>query len=402
MHDEQREAAVQDRSQPARFEALDGWRGICALLVVLFHAPVAGIVHETAFFRHGYLFVDFFFVLSGFVIAHAFYDRLRGEQNFGRFFGLRLFRVYPLHLFMLALFVAFECLMLMTKGPSEAFVGGNSVVALAHNLLMSHSLGTVDTLGWNYPSWSISAELLAYGLFALMVIRAPRAMLPLMAVTIVGGLVVIALVEGTMDTTVRFGWLRCLAGFSLGAVLRLVIWPRAGGRVAVGGTAWTLAELACVLLVAVFVSELGGSVLSVAAPLVFAFAIYVFGHEGGAVSRLLKAGPIAFLGAISYSVYMTHAFVISRTENVATVLGERTGWPIFSAAADGKRLMGSTEWQSLTALAIILAGTIVMSAITWRLIERPGMAYGQKRLSRKPAPVSGHPADKPVADGSTP
>ncbi|MEO9789585.1 MAG: acyltransferase [Aurantimonas coralicida] len=402
MHDEQREAAVQDRSQPARFEALDGWRGICALLVVLFHAPVAGIVHETAFFRHGYLFVDFFFVLSGFVIAHAFYDRLRGEQNFGRFFGLRLFRVYPLHLFMLALFVAFECLMLVTRGPSEAFVGGNSVVALVHNLLMSHSFGTVDSLGWNYPSWSISAELLAYGLFALMVIRAPRAMLPLMAVTIVGGLVVIALVEGTMDTTVRFGWLRCLAGFSLGAVLRLVIWPRAGGRVAVGGTAWTLAELACVLLVVVFVSELGGSVLSVAAPLVFAFAIYVFGHEGGAVSRLLKAGPIAFLGAISYSVYMTHAFVISRTENVATVLGERTGWPIFSAAADGKRLMGSTEWQSLTALAIILAGTIVMSAITWRLIERPGMAYGQKRLSRKPAPVSGHPADKPVADGSTP
>lgn len=402
MHDEQREAAVQDRSQPARFEALDGWRGICALLVVLFHAPVAGIVHETAFFRHGYLFVDFFFVLSGFVIAHAFYDRLRGEQNFGRFFGLRLFRVYPLHLFMLALFVAFECLMLMTKGPSEAFVGGNSVVALAHNLLMSHSLGTVDTLGWNYPSWSISAELLAYGLFALLVIRAPRAMLPLMTVTIVAGLVVIALVEGTMDTTVRFGWLRCLAGFSLGAVLRLVIWPRAGGRVAVGGTAWTLAELACVLLVAVFVSELGGSVLSVAAPLVFAFAIYVFGHEGGALSRLLKAGPIAFLGAISYSVYMTHAFIISRAENVATVLGDRTGWPIFSAAADGKRLMGSTEWQSLTALAIILAGTIVMSAITWRLIERPGMAYGQKRLSRKPAPVSGRPADKPVADGSTP
>ncbi|MDE0924170.1 acyltransferase family protein [Aurantimonas coralicida] len=402
MHDEQREAAVQDRSQPARFEALDGWRGICALLVVLFHAPVAGIVHETAFFRHGYLFVDFFFVLSGFVIAHAFYDRLRGEQNFGRFFGLRLFRVYPLHLFMLALFVAFECLMLVTKGPLEAFVGGNSVVALAHNLLMSHSFGTVDTLGWNYPSWSISAELLAYGLFGLMVIRAPRAMLPLMAVTIVGGLIVIALVEGTMDTTVRFGWLRCLAGFSLGAVLRLVIWPRAGGRVAVGGTAWTLAELACVLLVAVFVSELGGSVLSVAAPLVFAFAIYVFGHEGGAVSRLLKAGPIAFLGAISYSVYMTHAFVISRAENVATVLGDRTGWPIFSAAADGKRLMGSTEWQSLTALAIILAGTLVMSAITWRLIERPGMAYGQKRLSRKPAPVSGHPADKPVADGSTP
>ena len=402
MHDEQREAAVQDRSQPARFEALDGWRGICALLVVLFHAPVAGIVHETAFFRHGYLFVDFFFVLSGFVIAHAFYDRLRGEQNFGRFFGLRLFRVYPLHLFMLALFVAFECLMLMTKGPSEAFVGGNSVVALAHNLLMSHSFGTVDSLGWNYPSWSISAELLAYGLFALLVIRAPRAMLPLMAVTIVAGLVVIALVEGTMDTTVRFGWLRCLAGFSLGAVLRLVIWPRAGGRVTVGGTAWTLAELACVLLVAVFVSELGGSVLSVAAPLVFAFAIYVFGHEGGAVSRLLKAGPIAFLGAISYSVYMTHAFVISRAENVATVLGDRTGWPIFSAAADGKRLMGSTEWQSLTALAIILAGTLVMSAITWRLIERPGMAYGQKRLSRKAAPVSGHPADKPVADGSTP
>ena len=69
-------ATVNVLSKPApaahrRFEALDSLRGVCAVLVVMFHMPVASHWRTWDFIQHAYLFVDYFFVLSGFVIAHA-------------------------------------------------------------------------------------------------------------------------------------------------------------------------------------------------------------------------------------------------------------------------------------------------------------------------------------------
>ncbi|NDV86151.1 acyltransferase family protein [Aurantimonas aggregata] len=384
MQDERGGFEGQLRPTASRFQALDGLRGICALLVVVFHAPVSGAVYESSFFRHGFLFVDFFFVLSGFVIAHAFHDSLAQKRNGFDFLRGRLFRVYPLHLFMLALFVGFELFLYVTRGPGEAFQGGNGPVALVHNLLMTHSFGVLDTMGWNYPSWSISAELLAYGFFALVVVTVPRALLPLMVLCIVSGIVVIGAAEGTIDTTVGYGWLRCLMGFSLGVIVRLVLWPRTDTAVPTDqGLVWTLAELAAVVMVAVFVTALGGTSLSLAAPFVFAFALYVFAHEGGLVSRLLRSKPATYLGLVSYSVYLTHAFVISRVENVATVVAGKTGWAIFSTGIDGKRLLGATEGQALLALGLIVMGTLVASALTWRFVERPGMALGRRLRERQ-------------------
>ena len=62
-----------------RFQVLDSWRGICALLVALFHFPTASAISQSAFIGSSYLFVDFFFVLSGFVIALNYGDRLAGD-----------------------------------------------------------------------------------------------------------------------------------------------------------------------------------------------------------------------------------------------------------------------------------------------------------------------------------
>ncbi|MCQ0990306.1 acyltransferase family protein [Jiella marina] len=391
--------AKQRSSGAGRFAALDGWRGICALLVVCLHAPVSGFIHESAFFRHGFLFVDFFFVLSGFVIAHAFHDSLAEKRNFGGFLLQRVFRVYPLHIAMLALFVAYEVAMLQLRGPDAAFQGGDSVSALVHNVLMTHSLGVLDSLGWNYPSWSISAELLAYTAFAAVVVFAPTFLIPLAAMTIAIGLVAIAFFDGTMDTTVHLGWLRCLAGFSVGVLIRRIAWEETTepGHERSSGL-WSVAECATVVMVAVFVTLLGGTVLSVAAPFVFGFAVYVFAHEGGGISQVLKSRPIAFLGAISYSVYMTHAFVISRTENVATILGPHIPWSVFSEAADGKRLLGANEGQALLAIGLIMAGTIVFSALTYRFVERPGIALGRRLAkSGNRTTTNGAPLQKQAA-----
>ncbi|RUT82360.1 acyltransferase, partial [Mesorhizobium sp. M7A.T.Ca.US.000.02.1.1] len=96
-----------------RFLVLDSWRGICALLVALFHFPTASTISQSAFIGSSYLFVDFFFVLSGFVIASSYGDRLNQPEQVARFALVRFGRIYPLHLLMLAAFAGFELLRLM-------------------------------------------------------------------------------------------------------------------------------------------------------------------------------------------------------------------------------------------------------------------------------------------------
>ena len=93
---------------PKRFEVLDSLRGICALLVATFHLNVMSHVFELALLRNGWMFVDFFFVLGGFVIMTAYGGgRVRTAGDGWRFLLRRLGRVWPLHLATLAVLVAF-------------------------------------------------------------------------------------------------------------------------------------------------------------------------------------------------------------------------------------------------------------------------------------------------------
>ena len=76
--------------------------------MALFHFPLAGPIGENAFVRGSFLFVDFFFVLSGFVIAHACTEKVGTGQGLAKFLVTRFGRLFPLHVFMLAAFVGFE------------------------------------------------------------------------------------------------------------------------------------------------------------------------------------------------------------------------------------------------------------------------------------------------------
>jgi peptidoglycan/LPS O-acetylase OafA/YrhL len=89
----------------ARFRALDGLRGVFALAVVTLHCNVYGYFYDLPIVRSAYLAVDFFFVLSGFVISHASMHRLGSFRALGTFVIRRFERVWPLHAVMLACFV---------------------------------------------------------------------------------------------------------------------------------------------------------------------------------------------------------------------------------------------------------------------------------------------------------
>ncbi|MCQ8875879.1 acyltransferase [Mesorhizobium sp. LMG17149] len=377
-----------------RFLVLDSWRGICALLVALFHFPTASTISQSAFIGSSYLFVDFFFVLSGFVIASSYGDRLNQPEQVARFALVRFGRIYPLHLLMLAAFAGFELLRLMLPqlhGTGAApFSGGFDLGSLLANLVLLQGVGFEDQLTWNAPSWSISAEFFAYLLFAGVVfVAGARAWIWFVAAAVTAPLFLLGFSTHHMDVSFDFGFIRCLYGFSLGALLA---WFQhdsiAGARQALVRSGprmdWTLAEIVMVTVIVLFVSLAGGNDFGIAAPLVFALALFLFAHEGGWISALLRTPFMLTLGALSYSIYMVHIFVQARMINVAGLVERKLGLGLMGDfMLRGQPATGfGAGWTGALAIVVMLAATIAASWITWRFVEMPAMAWF-RRLSKR-------------------
>ncbi|TPK23529.1 acyltransferase [Mesorhizobium sp. B2-5-9] len=377
-----------------RFRVLDSWRGICALLVALFHFPTASTISQSSFIGSSYLFVDFFFVLSGFVIASSYADRLGRTQEVCRFALVRFGRIYPLHLVMIAAFAAFELLRLVLPqlhGTGAApFTGGFDLRSLAANLLLLQGVGFEDRLTWNAPSWSISAEFFAYLLFAgVLFIAGARAWIWFVAAAVTAPLFLLGFSTHHMDVSYDLGFIRCLYGFSLGALLA---WFQhdsiAGARqvLAANGPrmSWTVAEIVMVVVIALFVSLAGDNDAGIAAPLVFALALFLFAHEGGWISALLRTPFMLTLGALSYSIYMVHIFVQARLINVAGLVERKLGLGLVGdIVLRGEPATGfGAGWTGTVAIVVMLLTTIGVSWITWRFVEMPAMAWF-RRLSKR-------------------
>ncbi|WP_109096820.1 acyltransferase [Azospirillum sp. TSH64] len=386
-----------------RFPVLDGWRGLCAVFVALFHFNASGHFYLVPFVRGSYLFVDFFFVLSGFVITHAYIHRLNSTADGRNFLVRRLGRVWPLHAATLIAFIPLEIVKaLAVSGETAAFTARFAPSSILSNLFLVHSLGIEDGLTWNIPSWSISAEFLAYVTFAALCLLARRTWLVTMsavALSAAGAFVVMGWSDQYIDTSFDFGYFRCLYGFFTGHVAyRLFQAARGAGlsRLSLrcptaGSPIAGLSEGLSLAAVIVFVATARGNALSYASPLLFGLVVWVFAFEGGVISRLLAMRPFQWLGARSYSVYMVHALVIALYEKAAVAMQRLSGQPMFiEQAADGAEdrliFFGATWMMDLLALAYL--GTVVaVASLTHRFVEIPGQSSFNALLlkRRKPA-----------------
>lgn len=380
-----------------RFSVLDSWRGICALLVALLHFPTSSVLSQNAFVESAYLFVDFFFVLSGFVIAGNYGRRLGERRQVARFVLVRFGRLYPLHLFVLGLFVAFEIVrvllpQLQGAGAPPPFTGENSFGNLLINLFLLQGAGVANELTWNGPSWSISSEFFAYLIFAGIVFVAGRRGWLVLGIMLLAGPFVLAFYSPTnMDATYHLGLVRCLYGFSAGALLAWFLHDTlveqksaaAGGANRLG---WTVAELCILGAIASFVVDFGGSAGGIAAPFLFAVALYIFAHEGGLVSTLLRGRFFLLLGTLSYSIYMLHIFVQGRMINVAglvdKVLGTDLVGPMTVHGSETIGIAPDRPWLGLAAVVLMVVATIVASWLTWRFVEMPAMAWFRRVAKR--------------------
>ena len=367
------------------------------MLVALLHFKVNSHLRELSFFQNSFLFVDFFFVLSGFVIAANYQQRLMQGFGLGRFMLLRFGRLYPLYGAMLLAFVGFEVLQVII--PSLGAMGDappfsaprQSFDTIFTNVFLLQSFGQYDFLTWNTPGWSIATEFWTYLLFGLIMVYQPRATASVACGLLVTSMLILALGSPHgMNSTYDFGMLRCVGGFGAGVIAH-ELWQRWCCRLTVSQAQGTALELGTLTLVVVFVALLGRSPVSFFAPVVFAISVLVFAAEAGRVSTLLRLKPFLLLGTLSYSIYLVHLFIETRMLNVASLLQSKFGLVLYGTGlheGDEVRLLGVTPLQGDLWSAAMVVIVLAVSWVSYRLIEVPGRDWFRALAQPRPRTFS--------------
>jgi peptidoglycan/LPS O-acetylase OafA/YrhL len=376
-----------------RFVVLDSWRGIAACVVALYHLEAYSHLLGTPVLGSAYLMVDFFFVLSGFVIAANYQQRLLEGFGLGRFLLLRLGRLYPLHFFMLAVGVGLKLvLMLVSVGSSVApapfSAPSEAPDTILANLLLIQSLHLYDFYTWTGQAWSISTEFYTYVVFAACLVVLRKHGWILLVVAMVGGPVLVASLSPlNMDTSYDWGLIRCIYGFAAG-VISWNVYSRWNDKL----RKWLSGNFAewCTLgLMLAFLGMAGRTPLSVVAPYVFGLVVLVFAFGAGTASAILRLRPLVFLGTISYSIYMTHVFFARRLFDAARALGKLWNIDLFTHLTQYEPnghyldLLGTQRWQGDIADLVFLATVIAVSYFTYRWIERPGRDWVRDRVEAR-------------------
>ncbi len=322
------------KPQTEHFSDLDGMRGALACAVMVMHY---GLDRITAIVTHGVLprsewglSVDFFFLLSGFVMARSF---LKRRETAGGYFVKRFFRLAPMYL--LALLFA-----VLAQGPQPAGL-------TAVNVLMVQSLFDLQSL--NYPSWSIPFEMFLPAL-ALPVIaawsglgrRQKSALVVLFAM--LGSVFALLLVSG-LD--IRHG--RAVAGLATGMAFYLATRDRLSRREGKGIALPVLFAIACVIMIVTVrlpLASLGFYPVALAALTV-----------GATSHSLFSSAPLQALGRWSYSIYLLHIPVL-----------------LWSQVILGEGAVGHNPALKLALAAI----TVALAALAYHAIELPCIRLGSR------------------------
>lgn len=351
---------------------LTGLRALAAGWVLAFHlvAPARRLfpcLGELRLLDSGYLGVDVFFVLSGFVLAHAYARGLRLEARaVAAFLWARFARVWPLHAAVTIGLVG-ACLAARALGLT-----GLSSSPLFDFAELPAQLALVQAWGghraaWNAPSWSVSAEWLAYLAFPFLGLVVSRVRRPITLV-VVAALVVVAFVVvverlhgGSLDLTYAGAPMRVGAGFTVGVLLeraaRLAAWaPRDGVVLAAAGT----------IVLTVVANALGAWIV---API----ALFVVGlaRSRGRVASLLATSPFVWVGDRSYALYLVHGPVLLLAHGLAP-LDRAARWSA----------LGRVGW-----LVAVVGMSLVLAAVARAVVEEPARAL-LRRAPSKTRPVS--------------
>lgn len=315
-------AAFSD-SKP-HYELLDGLRGVAALLVICYHI-FEGFATSPLdqHFNHGYMAVDFFFILSGFVIGYAYDDRWKTTLTLKGFFKRRLIRLHPMVIMGALLGAVSYCIQGSVKWDGTQVPFTMVLIALLLNLFLlpvvpgtgADVRGNNEMYPLNGPSWSLFFEYIGNILYALFIRKFSTRALTVLVIAAAAGLASFGISNlsgyghlgvgwSMIDYNLLGGFLRLMFSFSVGLLMSRIFKPAK-----VKGAFWICSAVLAVLFT---VPHLGGTdrlwinglYESVCAIVIFPALVWL-GASGKTTDKVTST-VCKFLGDISYPLYVVH------------------------------------------------------------------------------------------------
>ena len=386
--------------KPAEIRALAGVRAFPPLMIVLFHFSeghhYSGLPWLDLLAARGYLWVEFFFALSGFILTHVYGERLAAlftQRGYSDFIKARLARLYPVHFFML-----FALLALLIFARSLAgLIGYRSIFDLAYHpdiqvkgfflsLLLVQSWNTMNALTWNGASWFVSVEFALCLLFPIFVWLANGKNwrgLALIAAGIAGLVALDLTSKHGLDITFHNGVLRGLSDFSVGVGMA-VLYRRWKPRDTLSPHIHSLIQAALLfaLLYAFYHTGWSHTYRDIWDVLPMLALVFALSFDRGIVADALKTRIPQAMGAWSYAIYMGQTFWLQ-----AIRICEQRLYPAPNSIVLGTRFSTLIWWLEPSLLVLVC---IAWGAALARYIEHPGAALLKHWFSQK----------KPLAEAS--
>mgnify|MGYP001342687094 FL=1 len=348
---------------PTKVEELESIRGLAALLVVFYHVPKWNPLLDIRIINNGYLMVELFFVLSGFVIYNAYSEKIVSIKDLIRFQFLRFGRLYPVHFFFLIIYIFIEVAKYLVQlkfeisSPNSQPFIENNLMALFQQIFLIQAIGpTGNSLTFNGPAWSISVEFFTYLIFGVITLLVHKNKVVFFLILSLISLLML----GTQST---FGFdklVGCLAGFFIGCL-----------------TASTTEKLSITIpnYVSLFIFVIILVFLQIKTPHEYDLMIYMLTSaliasivlsKKGLLKKFLNLKILTWLGSISYAVYMSHSAVIWVINQFFRVVMKR---PEIIINSQSTPQLDKVE----TFIAWILVVTLVLllSKFVFYFIEKP-------------------------------
>ena len=367
-------------------------RGIAALLVVVFHSNLILMAFlppgYTHFVENGWLWVDFFFILSGFIMSYVYGKNFAASVSrveYWRYLGARFARVYPLHVVTL-LWALVSCIAIVHYATAldPFFAAMFNPGAAPASLFLLQSLHLFKAAPLNTPSWSLSTEWWVYMIFPFLVPTFAR-------LKFVGRLGTTGLLIGfyvllrywvgpkagpvpgqpTLNMVQDFGIFRCLAGFLLGMLVFEFYRSGIARDLFRQSATFVVALAGCLLAM-----HLGAMDLGIVA--FFPFILLTAAYNETGVKRVLDTRPLQRLGDWSFSIYMVHVPILL----MYLIVRVKRQPDLF---ADFMKLVNSTPDYRLGAVlcSILVVLTVLVAALTFRFIEVPARNYLNLQFATK-------------------
>ena len=380
----------QNQAKPETIAALAGVRAIPPLLIILYHFGeghhYSGLHDFDRLIARGYLWVEFFFVLSGFILTYVYgarRDTLLAPRAWMRFVMTRLIRLYPLHLAMLLLIGG---LVLFYRGMADA--GGYvsifdlpyhqdiSAKGLALSLLLVHAWNTMDWLTWNGVSWFVSVEFALCLLFPLLLwlLRASAVRAAAFVAVGVAGLTLLGMASPHgLDITFHNGVLRGLSDFAAGMGMAVLV-----GKAKARGCIPTFVHSALqavvfgLLVLVVFRTGWAHTHFDIFTVLPLMLLVPLLAFDRGFLASFFKAPPLQKLGEWSYAIYMGQTFWLLTIRYC-----EQRLYPPPDTLIFGLRF-STLAWGLEPALLVIVC--VLWGALLAKTVEHPAASRLRRRL----------------------